>query len=125
MLEKYLEALESEQETIEAPSKELVEEWLDKSIELWEKAEELKKQCHEMAWGELKDGEYENEIDFISITTACDGYGGYQCYSGIDKLAKILGAPLVKENNDTDAYKYKYWFTHKGFKIYQVGDEEL
>lgn len=112
-LETYKEELSNDTDHIEI-SKELAEQWLDAKIDVIEQIDRIKRnQSYPLAWGDLSDGQYENEVELCGFYYS---FGEIQIYQGIQKLAEVLELPLYVN-------KHRMEFIYKGKTIFQVKDK--
>lgn len=112
----------SDETNFDTPSKKLAEEWLDAKIAAMD---QISKICREkgygLVWGEYdsEKGEFENEVDVCRMIPQND----YHIYTGIDKLAKIIGAELNKKKRNDRDNPWEYYFMYKGAYVFQIGGE--
>lgn len=118
-LKKMFESCDNDVEKIDTPSREIVEEYLDSQIKMWEQVNRLaEKHQRSLTWGDLFDGEYSDGLHFLSVSSPISN-NKIHMYNGIDKLAEILGVKLRCSTHDME-YPYMYSFDYKGYEIFQI-----
>ena len=122
-LEIYKEKYNDDNVTyIDKPTKELVKQWLDAKIDTLEYLNRIyRNQGYDLKWGELDErrGDYPNGIEICGFVQPL--YKAVHIYSGIEKLAEILGKGLASE---TDSNGINYFFWYKGYKVFQIGADK-
>lgn len=114
-------------DNIEAPSKELVEAWLNTKVEVLEHLERIKSnQNYNLAWGDFSEehGEYQYEAQICGMSR--DSTNTIHLWRGIDKIAEILGVELNlrKINYSGGQVGWEYSFPYKGRTVFQLADYE-
>lgn len=111
-LEEY-KAKYKGKETIEKPTKELVEAWLDDKIEV---LKQLSAHRFDLVWGDNTDN-YVNRISVCGFHSKVE----LHIHEGIEKLAGILGKDL--EFSRLEEYGFEYSFTYKGVRVFEMYKE--
>lgn len=112
-------------DSFEKPTREMACEWLDAQIEYHEELQKLnEKYIFPLVYGKLlpDKGEYEHEIEHTVYGLESVLYGDQPTltvYSGIDKLAEIMGEELRVCEHDA-SYPYNYWFRYGKYIIDQI-----
>ena len=120
-LEIYKEQYNAESDYIEKPTKALASQWLDAKIEEMEHLNRIyEQQGYDLAWGDLDDdrGDYEYTIEVCGFSPVYSKQ--FHVYSGINKLAEILGAGLSEAQRNDGIYEYS--FGYKGYRVFQISE---
>ena len=123
-LQEYRDAYLNEADYFEKPTKELAIAWLDAKIDTINQIDRIiDNQGYNLAWGDVIDGEFENEIQLCGLSKGV--YNSIHVYNGIDKLADLLEVPLLEEDRNDEDYPYYYYFYYKDKEIYQISKNKL
>lgn len=120
-LEIYKEQYTGDADYIGKPTKALASQWLDAKIEEMEHLNRIcEQQGYDLAWGELDDakGDYEYTIEVCGFSPGVRKQ--FHVYSGINKLAEILGATLSEAQRNDGIYEYS--FDYKGYRVFQISE---
>ncbi len=101
----------------------VVEEWLDSQIKLWEQIDALTTKNESlMEWDD-----HAHVIQFLSSSTPLNKHRKeIHLYQGIEDLARVLGAPLRCDDDwDEKEYKYRYFIQYRNYIIFQISNKVL
>lgn len=127
MLKDYKELIATKPDRIEF-NPELVKKWLDTQIDAFCEVKKMLGECYfDIHWGNrLYSGEYEHTMASCEYITLFDK-NSIQLYHCVRELADILNVEVIKvpRKNEEFGFTHEISFMYRGFKIYEIGGEDL